>query len=160
MLCSLSPTSYLEIVGPDPEQRGITAPRPFGVDELTEVTLVSWAIGVADMESASAAAREAGYDPGHARAMQRRRPDDTVLSWQLTAVVSRTVPFLIDWGTSPHPAETAAPGLVLVELRARHPLPAELSKTLDALSVSMGVEHGDEGLVIEIHGSLGSVQFG
>jgi len=26
--------------------------------------------------------------------------------------------------------------------------------------VSMGVEHGDEGLVIEIHGPLGSVQFG
>lgn len=160
VLCSLSPTSYLEIVGPDPTQTGIIAARPFGVDDLTEASIVGWAIGVVDIETALASARTAGYDPGDAVEMQRRRPDGVLLSWHLTAAASKTIPFLIDWDDSPHPAEMAAPGLVFVELRARHPEPATLSTALEALGVSMGVEHGDEGLVVEIHGPLGSVQFG
>ncbi|MEO6125366.1 MAG: VOC family protein [Ilumatobacteraceae bacterium] len=160
MLCSLSSTSYLEIVGPDPDQLDITPARPFGVDDLTAPALVGWAIGVPDMEAALAATRAAGYDPGASAAMQRRRPDDVLLSWQLTFCGSKTIPFLIDWGASPHPAETAAPGLVLAELRARHPDPIVLSAALEALGVTMGVEHGDESLVVEIRGPSGSVQFG
>ena len=160
MLCSLSSTSYLEIVGPDPDQTGITAPRPFGVDDLTEADIVAWAIGIAEMDTALTAARDHGHDPGPANAMHRRRPDGVLLSWTLTAPLSRTVPFLIDWGSSPHPAETASAGLELVELRARHPRPAELVSALGALDVALAIEQGGEGLVVELRGPLGSVRFG
>src|SRR5215510_9063309 len=33
-LIALGPTSYLEIIGPDPEQPAPTDPRPFGIDGL------------------------------------------------------------------------------------------------------------------------------
>jgi hypothetical protein len=160
MLCSLTASSYLEIIGPDPEQGAVDGPRPFGVDELTEATLRGWAVSVADIDAACTAARRAGHDPGDAVAMQRRRPDGVLLSWRLTPWTSSTTPFLIDWGTSQHPAGTAAGGLVLGELRARHPDPATLSATLRALGVSIGVEHGTEALLVEIRGPLGAISFG
>ncbi len=158
-LCSLGMTSYLEIVGPDPEQPNPSAGRPFGIDDLDEARIVNWAIAVPDMDAALAAARAVGHDPGSATPMQRQRPDGVLLSWRLTVAPSTTVPFLIDWGTSVHPAPNAAPGLELVELRARHPQPAALEAELEALGVTMGIEPGSAALIVELRGPLGSVHF-
>lgn len=159
MLCSLSTTSYLEIVGPDPEQPAPDGPRPFGIDDLEDAAMVAWAIAVPHMDVALEAARRAGYDPGEASPMQRRRPDGVLLRWTLTPVPSRTVPFLIDWDGSAHPAASAAPGLEIVDLQARHPRPHDLAGTLQALGVTMGVLPGPEALVVELHGPLGSISF-
>ena len=159
MLCSFGPSSYLEIVGPDPEQDDPGFPRPFGIDDLTEARMVAWAIAVPDMDTALETARTAGYDPGPAAAMQRMRPDGVLLDWKLTVNLSVTTPFLIDWGTSAHPAATAAPGLVLSELRARHPHPDALDGQLAALGVTMGVMRGPEALLVELHGPLGDASF-
>lgn len=160
MLCSLSATSYLEIVGPDPEQPDPGGPRPFGVDDLTEPAMAAWAIAVPHMDVALAAARRAGYDPGEAAPMQRRRPDGVLLHWTLTLAPSTAVPFLIDWDDSPHPAATAAPGLEIADLQARYPRPHDLANTLHALGIMMGILPGREALVVELHGPLGSISFG
>ena len=159
MLCSLGQTSYLEIVGPDLDQDDPPAARPFGIDALLKPELVGWAIAVPDMRAALATARSRGYDPGEAAAMQRRRPDGIVLSWQLTISPSRTMPFLIDWGGSPHPAPHAASGLELVDLRACHPEPGMLAMKLAALGVTMGIEHGGEALLVQLHGPIGMLDF-
>lgn len=159
MLCSLGHTSYLEIVGPDLDQDDPPAGRPFGIDGLLRPAIVAWAIAVPDMRAALATARSQGYDPGPAAAMQRRRPDGILLSWQLTISPSPTIPFLIDWGSSPHPAPQAAAGLALVELRARHPEPDVLARKLAALGVTMGVERGAEALLVQLHGPSGTLDF-
>jgi hypothetical protein len=159
MLCSFGPTSYLEIIGPDPEQGRPLGPRPFGLDELIEPGIVAWAIAVADIGATVAMARDAGYDPGDVAGMQRQRPDGLLLSWRLTQPTSTVVPFIIDWAHSPHPAVDAAPGLVLADLRARHPDPGPLAITLEALAVTMGIEPGPEALLVEIHGPLGNLTF-
>lgn len=160
MLCSFGPTSYLEIIGPDPDQSDPIDARPFGIDDLGEAGMVAWAIAVSDMGAARHAAVDAGFDPGPAVAMQRRRPDGVLLSWRLTMPHSTTIPFLIEWARSPHPAGDAAPGLELVEIRARHPSPGELARTLAAVGVELGVEYGTEALLVEIHGPLGTLRFG
>ena len=159
MLCSLSATSYLEIVGPDPEQPDPAGSRPFGVDDLTSAAMVAWAIAVPNMDAALETARRAGYDPGEAAPMQRRRPDNVLLRWTLTLAPSTAVPFLIDWDDSPHPAVTAAHGLEIADLRARHPRPHDLGSTLQALGVTMGILAGPEALVVELHGPMGSITF-
>lgn len=159
MLCSFGPTSYLEIVGPDPEQPTPPGPRPFGIDDLSEARMVAWAIAVPDMDAELSSARGAGYDPGPATSMQRKRPDGVVLSWTLTANLSTTTPFLIDWGTSAHPAASASPGLELGELLARHPHPDELTAQLDALGITMGILPGAEALLVELRGPLGMLAF-
>jgi len=158
-LCSFGHASYLELIGPDSEQPEPTHPRPFGVDDLAAPAMVGWAIAVSDMDLAIATAREQGYDPGPAIAMQRQRPDGMVLNWTLTFAPSISVPFLIHWETPFHPGRDAAPGLELVEFRARHPRPSVLAKILEALGVTMGIERGDEALLVELSGPRGSIWF-
>ena len=158
-LYSLGHASYLEIVGPDAAQPAPVGPRPFGVDDLTASAMVAWAIAVSDIDAAIESARRVGYDPGPAAEMQRQRPDGVVLSWRLTVSQSPSVPFLIEWHTPLHPAIDAAPGVELVELRARHPQPNMLSNILLAWGISMGIERGREALLVEMTGPLGSVWF-
>ena len=157
MLCSLGDFSYLEIVGPDPDQDPPPGPRPFGIDDLTEAAFVAWAIAVRDIVAAVASARSAGYDPGDHRGMDRRRPDGLVLSWRLTVSKSRIIPFLIDWGDSAHPARDAARGLTLHDLRAQHPNPATVNLALQALGVTMAVDIGPEALLPSLRGPGGSL---
>ncbi len=160
-LLSLGPSSYLEVVGPDPAQPEPAGPRPLGVDGLTEPRLVAWAVAVPDLEDAVGAALERGHDLGPAYAMQRRRPDGVVLAWRLTPPPSQldVVPFLIDWGDSPHPAIDAPGGVALVALRARHPDPASVANLLAALDVDLHVEYGDApALLATLSGPAGTVE--
>ena len=157
VLYALGPAAYLEIIGPDPDQGPPPEPRPFGIDGLTRPALVAWAIAVDDIEAAVGRARRMGYDPGPHEAMQRRRPDGMLLTWRLTTPASAVIPFLIDWGASPHPAADAAPGLVLERLAARHPDPRGISRALEALGVTMTVQPGPEALLATLSGRRGSI---
>ena len=73
----------------------------------------------------------------------RRRPDGVVLSWRYTdpntVVANGLIPFFIDWGTSPHPALTAARGASLVQLRAEHPDAVMVQKMIDQLGLELKV---------------------
>jgi hypothetical protein len=114
-LAGLGDGAYLEVIGPDLEQPPAESPWPFGVDTLDAPVLVAWAVRVNDMDAALRAARTNGWDPGSAAAMGRLRPDGVQLTWMLTPWTSPH-PFLIDWGRTPHPSESAPPGLRLVTL--------------------------------------------
>ncbi|NLG21228.1 MAG: VOC family protein [Actinomycetales bacterium] len=139
-LIGLGGQCYLELIAPDPDQPAPAAGRPFGVDGLTGPTVTGWALRVQGIADWVAAARERGTDPGDPRPMSRTRPDGTELAWQLTppdTALDGAVPFLIDWGDSPHPSE----GLEVVKLvsfRARHPEAASLSSALEALQAPRG----------------------
>lgn len=139
-LVGLGGQRYLELVAPDPDQPEPQRPRPFRVDELSEPTLVGWALRASGLTEHVAQAREHGFDPGEPRAMSRTRPDGTELAWELTALdtdLGGVVPFLIDWGSTPHPS-TDLPAVNLLTLRVRHPGAERLSGILDALDASRG----------------------
>jgi len=142
-LLALGPTAYLEIIGPDPEQPAPERPRSFGIDGLAEPRIVTWAANAGDLERRVAEARAAGVALGDVVAGGRERPDGVVLAWRLTAlttlVADGIVPFLIDWGTSPHPARDAAAGLTLVDLRAEHPDAVSVRRMLAALRIGLAV---------------------
>jgi hypothetical protein len=134
---------YLELIGPDPEQPEPDVPRPFDLDALATPRLVTWAVRCTDLAAASSAARAAGHDPGEAAGMQRSRPDGVLLSWRLTPTSPDGVlPFLIDWGGSPHPAADLPDGIRLEALELSHPEPGRVRAVLDAWGV--GAEHGVE----------------
>jgi hypothetical protein len=69
-----------------------------------------------------------------------------VLSWRLTYPDVRLggglIPFLIDWGGSPHPALTAPAGLELVDLHGEHPEPGAVEATLVALGIALRIMPG------------------
>ena len=76
----------------------------------------------------------------------RKRPDGVVLSWTYTdprvVIADRLVPYLIDWGASPHPSVTAAKGVTLVSLRAEHPDAERVQTMLKQLGLDLVVTPG------------------
>ena len=122
---ALGPTSYLEIIGPDPEQPKPSGPRRFGIDDLKAPRIVRWVVKSSELAAVAEKADKAGVTLGADRVRQPPPPDGVVLAWRYTdpavVVADGLVPFFIDWGSSPHPALTAAKGATLIQLRAEHP---------------------------------------
>ena len=161
-LVDLGNGAYLEIIGPDPAQPAPAQPRPFGIDELESPRLVTWAIRTEALDDLIAEARAGGYDPGPARAMSRRTPGGELLEWRLTAprfdYGDGLVPFLIDWGGTPHPTSRGLPRAELVDLRATHPDPASVRPALAALRADLHLDIADHvSLSARVRGVAGPV---
>ena len=162
-LLALGPTAYLEIIGPDPEQPAPQIPRHFGIDGLKESRLVTWAAKGHDLEQLVQTAMTNEVRLGEVTSGSRQRPDGLLLSWQYTnpraVVADGIVPFFIDWGRSPHPAETAAKGLSLVDLRAEHPDAERVQRMLQQLRLDLSVRRGPRpSLIAVINGPRGRVE--
>jgi hypothetical protein len=162
-LVRIGPRSYLEIVGPDPEQPKPAAPRWFGIDSLTEPRLVAWAAASDDIAAQAADARRAGLALGAIAGGRRTRADGVELAWRFTdprvVVADGLVPFLIDWGTSPHPALTAPDAGTLLELRAEHPDPGLVVRYLASLGVNIAVRQSPvPALVARLQTQSGEVE--
>lgn len=151
-LVALGPSSYLEIIGPDPEQPKPAGPRRFGIDELKAPRIVRWVAKSNDLESVAATAAQKGVKLGPVVPGSRRRPDGVLLSWRYTdpnvVEAGGLIPFFIDWGTSPHPSATAARGATLVSVRAEHPDAERTQKMLDALGLDLKVQKGSAPAII------------
>ncbi|NUO97929.1 MAG: VOC family protein [Nonomuraea sp.] len=139
-------TSYLEIIGPDPEAD--VRPRAFGLETLTDPRLAAWAVRPGDIDETVKLARERGYDPGDVQPLSRRTPSGELLEWRLTRredpAAVRPVPFLIDWGGTTHPAASGLPPVGLASFAAVHPDPGALRRDLAALGVDLDVTEGPE----------------
>jgi hypothetical protein len=156
-LISLGGRTYIEIIGPDPEQPNPKDRRPFGIDSLTEARLVTWAASETDLKNRADRARQAGVTLGDLAEGSRKRPDGGLLTWRYTdprVVVSEgVVPFFIDWGKTPHPAESAVSGGRLVGLRAEHPDAERVQRELRSLGLDLTVTKGPRpALVATIEG--------
>ena len=149
--------AYLELVAPDPNQPNPDGPRPFGVDEIHEPRLVTWAArpdrGSGEtLEALVADATAAGHDPGPVAAMERETPDGRLLRWRLTfpsMAHDGLIPFLIDWGETAHPASTTPAGLALDGFSGATADPARANKILAAMAlpeIAVPVEPRDPGL--------------
>lgn len=146
-----APLTYLEILGPDPQQDPALAAR--SLPGVTRMLLQRWAAHPDDLDATVAAAQQAGVDFGQVFDMSRHTPDGALLEWRLTRRAplahGGAQPFLIDWGTSQHPADTlreagghaseAAAGgvqdaLVLERLEFFGPEPAVLREAIRVLT--------------------------
>lgn len=145
-LIALSGSSYLEIVGPDPDQPTTGALRWFGIDAIATPCLVTWAAKADALKDLAEAAARRGVRLGPVVAGSRKRSDGVILRWEFTdpatVVGDGLVPFFIDWLDSPHPAASAPGGPVLVSLRGQHAEPAVIERHLAAVGIDLPVEHG------------------
>src|SRR5215471_14348858 len=145
-LISLGPSSYLEIIGPDPEQPKPAGPRRFGIDDLKAPHLLTWVAKGKSLDTFAADAKAHGLDLGAVIPGSRKRPDGVVLKWTYTdpqtVLADRLIPYLIDWGSSPHPSATAARGVTLIGLRAEHPDAPKVQRMLKTLGLDLVVTTG------------------
>ena len=157
-LLGLGPRTYLEIIAPDPRQPEPSGSRPYGVEGVARGQLVGWALACDHIESAVERARTLGFDPGEVVDGQRVSPTGTLLRWRVTsnAHTAGLVPFLINWGDTPHPAVDADPGLVLFSVHLEHPEPRLLATALAAVGADVEVLKASEpALVARIGGPQG-----
>lgn len=161
-LLSLGARSYIEVIGPDPDQPDPPQPRPFGIDALAAPRLVTWAIAEPQLERRIEAAAKRGYAAGSVFPLSRDLPDGTHLEWRVARPEPRggdgLVPFLIDWGDCPHPAQSSAPGCSLANLHGEHPDPDAVRALLDALGVDLELRRGEAALVALLDTPSGRVE--
>ncbi|GAA2834545.1 glyoxalase-like protein [Leucobacter komagatae] len=109
---------YIELIGPYDDAADAPLPTKFGISELTGPTVQTYAIRVPDIDEAVVSAREVGWETGPVGDLSRRTPAGDLLEWRLTRSEADPerydLPFLIDWGKTPHPGETVGPSLELV----------------------------------------------
>lgn len=159
-LVGLGRDAYLEIIGPDPDQPAPERPRPFGIDELTQGTLVTWAIRPADFDATIASALANGYDPGEPSEMSRRTTDGDLVKWRLTpaGVLDGLVPFLIDWGPTPHPTSRELPAIPLLMVTGVHPDPGAVRKVTAALGLEFLVRKDTRPSLVAVLGKASGAQ--
>ncbi len=145
-LLSLGDRTYLEIIAPDPAQHG-AGQQPFGLGQLTGPALRAWAAAPRDLDAAVRQARAEGFDYGDIVTRHRRTPGDGELSWRMTTYphdgAVAVIPFLIDWGSQRHPAQTAPGGLRLTEFRILAPDPQQVIRQLRAAGIDLPVDRAD-----------------
>ena len=153
-LIALGPASYLEILGPDPEQPEPDEPRWLGIDDLDAPRLITWAATASPLAAFVEEAMALGITLGRVQPAHRRRADGVDLHWELTdpsvMLADGLIPFFIDWGSGPHPADTAPTGVALTALRAEHPEPDTLVSLLQALDLNLEVLRGPRSALVAI----------
>lgn len=113
---------YLELIAPWP---GAAAPR-----------VHTYAVRPPDLDACVALARGRGHDPGEPADLSRRTPDGTVLRWRLARTDRRPdVPFLIDWGDTPHPGLADLPAVELLQWQRIEPDPGPTRAAITALGL-------------------------
>src|SRR5947207_4777876 len=162
-LLALGPTSYFEIIGPDPDQPKPARGRRFGIDEITAPRLTTWVAKGKSLDRFAADAKARGVDLGAVIPGSRKRPDGVVLSWTYTdphvVLANRLIPYFIDWGSSPHPSTTATRGVMLTGLRDEHPDAGRVQNTLKQLALELAVTRGPKpSLIASFDSPKGKVQ--
>ena len=158
--------TYLEILGPDPQQEPpADGTLPLDAHLAEGLTLQTWAIHPAAFLAKIAAANTAGIDFGEVRDMSRETADGELLEWRLTSRSplphEGAQPFLIDWGESTHPAEAALPTLELLEFRVESPEPEAARDVLEVFGAGdTEVVEGSRGrLRAKLRGPGGALEF-
>jgi hypothetical protein len=145
-LISLGEHHYLEILAPNPKEKG--AARPEELLALTALTPVGWAARANDMLSMQRILRSHGAQTGEIRPGARNRPDGTRLAWKtlnFTMPESPLLPFFIEWDhASAHPSATSPKGCRLARLILEDPNPGGLRDALRAADVGVEVREGKE----------------
>jgi hypothetical protein len=140
----VGPTCYLEIIGPGrPGER----PALFGIGDLKEPRLVTWAARSDDLALTLVQAAALDIRLGARQAGQRIGGDGRALSWELTDPMADraggVIPFFIDLKESRHPASDREPGgPELIALTAEHPEAEKVAQQLEALFVPLAVTPG------------------
>ena len=161
-LLSLGGNHYLEILAPNPEEKGSK-----GTEELLDLTSlkpVGWAVHTNDMADLQQTLRSHGAQTGEIRPGARNRPEGTRLAWktlEYTAPLSPLLPFFIEWDpASAHPSTTSPQGCRLTGLILEDPNPATVRDALRAAGVGVEVREGRESRIhISLDCSKGTVDF-
>ena len=136
--------TYFEIIAPDPQQADQAKKIWMELDRLEAPGLIWWAARTKDMATSLQRAKVAGWDPGRPMAGSRTTTEGVVLNWQLSdpfrVQEDGVLPFLIDWGDSPHPTDNMPKAAVaLIDFQLLHPQANRIRSTLASIGIHFPV---------------------
>lgn len=147
-LLSLGTSTYLEVIAPDPDLPTPGRGLPFGITRGQQPRMATWALGTESIHELANTALAAGIDIGTIASGSRRKPDGTLLSWQLSdpyaMPLGGAIPFLISWGETPHPARATPRAGDLIGFRIEHPEAQSVRAAVSALCVAVDIEKSDQ----------------
>jgi hypothetical protein len=164
------PGAYLEIIAIDPDAAAPGRPRWFDLDEqrlqgilARGPRLVHFVARCAGLDTAAAALRAGGHDPGELVRAERDSPQGT-LRWRLTIradggrLCHGALPALIEWDSA-HPADDMPPcGVMLTSLAVAGADAACLQAAYDAIRLDgVSASQGPPDLVATFHSPRGTV---
>ncbi len=147
-LVGLGPLIYLEIVAPQP---GAEDGHPWvaAARRRPEPHLYSYCMRTPGSLSELAYRIEAaGHNSIGPSGGSRRLPGGELLEWELLIPLitqaSRAIPFHIDWGESPHPAQGSRSEASLTSFAVEHPDPDSVRPILDLLAPGVQIKQSQE----------------
>lgn len=146
LLADLGGGCYLEVLGLDPDLA-----EPTAVGEMLsrcEEPQVAWFAlrtdSLQDLQSDIELAELKFLGPSDG---SRETADGELLDWSGAYVAGHDfggqVPFFIDWRNTPHPSETSAKGLELLEFSVLHPEAEALTDLYSAIQSDVAVESSE-----------------
>jgi len=160
-LLSLGGKAYLEIMGPDPGQGEPAQPRPFGIDNASKPHLATWVARTADVQLVIDQAKRQNLDLGELQERSRKKPDGSILKWTMTDLTKNRrdgiIPYFINWGDTPHPADSSPRGCSLIRLEAFHPDAGQVNILLKGLGIDLHVRVGPVALRAMVKSPKGQV---
>lgn len=125
-LVGIDATTYIELIGRDPDQPEPRQPRGFDIDDRPGIRFARFAMAVDDLDAVAATIARHGIEPGPVFDMERTRPDGVRLAWRLCVppdpALAGVMPFFIQWAPdAPHPAADLASVCSLESLSMTHP---------------------------------------
>ena len=147
-LLSLGNSTYLEIISRDPEL-GVPESGIWLRDNLNQPSQLStWALRTENIEELYIHGIRNELPLGKIAQGKRQKPDGTSLQWKLTDPYAMpcdgAIPFLISWGKSPHPANSAPHAGELIDFEIFHPNPNEVKEKLMVLGVDFKVTQSNK----------------
>lgn len=147
-LVSLGPSCYLEVIGPDSKVLDPEEVKVFGIHELEEPRLVTWAAKASNLEEFVDAARKEMIDLGDVTLGSRKQPNGEEVTWTFTDPLAARnggiLPFFIDWGDADNPAATLPGDCELLEMSLQHPHPSNVRQRLLTLGLDYTVQAAEE----------------
>jgi hypothetical protein len=144
-LLGLDSGIYFEIISPDPAQ-DLKGNRGGRIAALPRPGIMTFAIRSDDLDTLSGAARREGVSLQGPVSMSRDRLDGVRLNWTILYLEDQrfgeAIPFVIDWGTSPHPSESVPAGCQLRSFAVLHPEAERLARLYGSLDIPVPVKRG------------------
>lgn len=145
-LLSLGNHTYLEIVAPDPEST-LEKTKLWLKESFNKGPhLATWVLTADDIQGLHTKALSHGIKVGEISHGERVKPDGSILRWTLSdpnaMPFSGALPFLINWGNTIHPAQSAPSAGQLKKLLLIHPQAQKLRKLINVLNCPIEVQQG------------------
>lgn len=158
-LLGLGERTYVEVLAPDPAQN--TAAAAMNMKALRAPALHTFAVASPRLDQVGKRLEKAGLPHAGIIPMSRRLPTGQLVRWRLLMPTGHAygplVPFFIDWGDSPHPADGLPSACRLAGLQITHPEAWSLRVLMEKLEIEVQVDAGPASLSAELETPRGRV---